>query len=191
MVFFHLFHRYSTRSSSFEQREHFLLLNALFIIIQLRNGTKKAPYREAVFYINLFYFFGKMFLYMEPFAYFCIKIKVMEVKAKFKVVYSKEADDFLNHLPSKIKDKIIYNIAKAKFVIDPELFKKLDDTDIWEFRTFYKKVKYRLLAFWDKDNGADTLVIATHGFIKKTQKTPPQETAKAEEIRKAYFNSKK
>ena len=53
---------------------------------------------------------------MEPFAYICIKIKVMEVKAKFKVVYSKEADDFLNHLPSKIKDKIIYNIAKAKFV---------------------------------------------------------------------------
>ncbi len=38
---------------------------------------------------------------MELFAYFCIKIKVMEVKAKFKVVYSKEADDFLNHLPSK------------------------------------------------------------------------------------------
>lgn len=74
-------------------------------------------------------------------------------------------------------------------MIDPELFKKLDDTDIWEFRTFYKKVKYRLLAFWDKDNGADTLVIATHGFIKKTQKTPPKETAKAEEIRKAYFNS--
>ena len=44
---------------------------------------------------------------MEPFAYICIKIKVMEVKAKFKVVYSKEADDFLNHLPSKIKDKKI------------------------------------------------------------------------------------
>ena len=78
------------------------------------------------------------------------------------------ADDFLNNLPTKIKDKIIYNIAKAKFVIDPELFKKLDDTDIWEFRTFYNKVKYRLLAFWDKDNGTNTLVIATHGFIKKT-----------------------
>ena len=84
-----------------------------------------------------------------------------------------------------------YNIAKAKFVIDPELFKKLDDTDIWEFRTFYNKVKYRLLAFWDKDNGTNTLVIATHGFIKKTQKTPPKEIAKAEDIRKAYFNSKK
>ena len=53
-------------------------------------------------------------------------------------------------------------------MIDPELFKKLDDTDIWEFRTFYNKVKYRLLAFWDKDNGTNTLVIATHVFIKKT-----------------------
>lgn len=76
-------------------------------------------------------------------------------------------------------------------MIDPELFKKLDDTDIWEFRTFYNKVKYRLLAFGDKDNGTNTLVIATHGFIKKTQKTPPKEIAKAEDIRKAYFNSKK
>ncbi|KAA3168335.1 type II toxin-antitoxin system RelE/ParE family toxin, partial [Akkermansia sp. BIOML-A61] len=55
----------------------------------------------------------------------------------------------------------------------------------------YNKVKYRLLAFWDKDNGTNTLVIATHGFIKKTQKTPPKEIAKAEDIRKAYFNSKK
>ena len=50
--------------------------------------------------------------------------------------------------------------------------------------------QYRLLAFWDKVNGTDTLVIATHGFIKKTQKTPPKEIAKAEEIRTRYFNAK-
>ena len=125
---------------------------------------------------------------MEPFAYICIKIKVMEVKAKFKVVYSKEADDFLNHLPSKIKDKIIYNIAKAKFVIDPELFKKLDDTDIWESSGyFYKKVKYRLLAFWDKDNGADTLVIATHGFIKKISKNTAQRNSQSRRDQKSIF----
>lgn len=111
-------------------------------------------------------------------------------KAKFKVIYSKDADDFLNQLPQKIKEKIIYNIAKSKFVIDPELFKKLDNTDIWEFRTLYNKIQYRLLAFWDKTSGIDTLVIATHGFIKKSQKTPPKEIAKAEEIRKAYLNSK-
>lgn len=28
----------------------------------------------------------------------------------------------------------------------------------------------RLLAFWDKTDSEQTLVLATHGFIKKTQK---------------------
>lgn len=51
-------------------------------------------------------------------------------------------------------------------------------------------MQYRLLAFWDKVNGTDTLVIATHGFIKKTQKTPSKEIAKAEEIRTRYFKAK-
>lgn len=115
----------------------------------------------------------------------------MEAKEKFKVILSKEADDFLSKLESKIKDKIIYNIRKSTYIMDPELFKKLDDTDIWEFRTHYNRIQYRLLAFWDKTSGVDTLVIATHGFIKKTQKTPQKEIMRAEEIRKMYFNSKK
>lgn len=38
---------------------------------------------------------------------------------------------------------------------------------------------------------AETLVIATHGIVKKTQKTPSKEIAKAEEIRKLYFELKK
>lgn len=36
----------------------------------------------------------------------------------------------------------------------------------------------------------ETLVIATHGIVKKTQKTPLKEIAKAEEIRKEYFHNK-
>ena len=59
----------------------------------------------------------------------------MEENARFKVVLSKEARLFLKGLSSKISDKITYNIRKATSVIDPVLFKKLDDTDIWEFRT--------------------------------------------------------
>lgn len=47
---------------------------------------------------------------------------------------------------------------------------------------------YRLLAFWDNEVGS--LVIATHGFIKKTQKTPINEIAKAEALRKEYFSNK-
>lgn len=114
----------------------------------------------------------------------------MELKARFKVIMSSEADAFLDTLRQDIKDKIVYNVDKvANRYMDKDLFKKLDGTDIWEFRTLYKGIQYRLLAFWDTD--AETLVIATHGFVKKTQKTPSKEINKAEAIRKLYFNSKK
>mgnify|MGYP000616811027 FL=1 len=114
----------------------------------------------------------------------------MELKARFKVIMSSEADAFLDTLRQDIKDKIVYNVDKvANGYMDKDLFKKLDGTDIWEFRTLYKGIQYRLLAFWDTD--AETLVIATHGFVKKTQKTLSKEINKAEAIRKLYFNSKK
>ncbi|MDE7346859.1 MAG: type II toxin-antitoxin system RelE/ParE family toxin [Muribaculaceae bacterium] len=48
---------------------------------------------------------------------------------------------------------------------------------------------YRLFAFWDKDE--NTLVVATHGLVKKTQKTPKNEIKKAQAIRKEYFDNKK
>ena len=114
----------------------------------------------------------------------------MELKARFKVIMSSEADAFLDTLRQDIKDKIVYNVDKvANGYMDKDLFKKLDGTDIWEFRTLYKGIQYRLLAFWDTD--AETLVIATHGFVKKTQKTPSKEINTSEAIRKLYFNSKK
>lgn len=72
--------------------------------------------------------------------------------------------------------------------MDKELFKKLND-NIWEFRTRYMGMTYRLLAFWDNETG--NLVVATHGFIKKTQKTPENEIARAEALRKEYFETKK
>lgn len=115
----------------------------------------------------------------------------METKRKFKVIMSSEADAFLCTLRSEVRAKIIYNVDKvANGHIDKDLFKKLDDTDgIWEFRTLYRGIHYRLFAFWDTDE--ETLVIATHGFVKKMQKTPQKEIAKAEAIRKIYFNKKK
>lgn len=69
-----------------------------------------------------------------------------------------------------------------------ELFKKLEKSEIWEFRTLYNGIAYRLFAFWDTEE--KTLVVATHGIIKKTQKTPSKEIAKAEAIRKEYFKNK-
>ena len=80
------------------------------------------------------------------------------------------------------------NIRKAKYVLDPKLFKKLDGTDIWEFRTKFDGIQYRLLAFWD--TSTNSLVVATHGFIKKEQKTPKQQIKRADEIRIMYFKMK-
>jgi phage-related protein len=81
----------------------------------------------------------------------------------------------------------IFKVEEGVMKVD--IFKKLENTEIWEFRTLYNGICYRLFSFWDTEE--ETLVIATHGIIKKTQKTPLKEIAKAEEIRKEYFNSKK
>jgi len=108
---------------------------------------------------------------------------------KFKVEFLEEAAEFLDNLDEKVRDKIIYNITKATYSNDNELFKKLTD-NVWEFRTLYNKTHYRLFAFWDKTDKADTLVISTHGLIKKTDKTPMSDLDKAERLRKTYFKLK-
>lgn len=113
----------------------------------------------------------------------------MKLLPKIKVILSESVFDFLGELPQGAKNKIIYKIDKvANGHIDMELFKKLENTDIWEFRTQFNKTQYRLLAFWDTD--IETLIIATHGFIKKTQKTPQKEINKAVSFRKEYFEAK-
>lgn len=114
----------------------------------------------------------------------------MKAKEKFKVVYYTDALEFLQKVELKTREKIVYNIDKARFTLDPKLFKKLTGSDVWEFRTLYNGKQYRLLAFWDKTKDIDTLVIATHGFIKKTDRTPTKEIDRAHEIMKEYFELK-
>ncbi|HEY4788095.1 MAG TPA: type II toxin-antitoxin system RelE/ParE family toxin [Bacteroidales bacterium] len=108
---------------------------------------------------------------------------------KFKVRFLEEAKVFLDSLDEKAREKIIYNIRKAQVSNDKELFKKLTD-EIWEFRTLFNKIHYRLFAFWDRTENIDTVVISTHGLIKKTDKTPKADLDKAERLRKLYFEQK-
>lgn len=108
---------------------------------------------------------------------------------KFEVVFLENAIDFLEKLDNKVRLKIYYNIDKAKLLNDPKLFKKLT-ADIWEFRTKYQGLQYRLFAFWDKTNNKETLVISTHGIVKKVDKVPKSDIDKANEIRKDYFKNK-
>jgi phage-related protein len=109
--------------------------------------------------------------------------------AKFTVVFLEDAAKFLDGLSEKVRDKIIYNITKARFSNDKNLFKKLR-LEIWEFRTLFNKTHYRLIAFWDKTEKTNTIVIVTHGLIKKKDKTPQTDLDKAEQVRKIYFELK-
>ena len=107
----------------------------------------------------------------------------------FEIIFLDEAFKFLRGLEKKHYEKILYNIRKSQIQPDPVLFKKLNN-EIWEFRTLYQGLQYRLLAFWDKTSATETLVISTHGFIKKRSKVPDQEIEKASSSREKYFTDK-
>jgi phage-related protein len=112
------------------------------------------------------------------------------MKSKFEVLFMTEAREFLADLDDKVREKIIFNVDKAKIHNDKELFKKLSG-EIWEFRTLFNKTYYRLFAFWDKTSKINTFVIATHGIIKKTGKIPENELERAKILRARYFNNNK
>lgn len=107
----------------------------------------------------------------------------------FETLFLEEADKFISQLDLKTAKKVFYNIDLAEQTNDPKLFKKLKK-DIWEFRTQYLGLQIRLLAFWDKTGDKETLVIATHGFIKKIDKVPDNEIARAVKIKEKYFDNK-
>jgi phage-related protein len=108
---------------------------------------------------------------------------------KFEIEFLEDAIKFLRSLDEKVINKVIYNIDKAKHHNDPKLFKKLND-NIWEFRTEFNTIQYRFLAFWDKTDNKNVLVIASNGFVKKKDKVPDKEINKAENLRKLYFGIK-
>lgn len=108
----------------------------------------------------------------------------------FKTRFLDQANKFVAGLDQKAIRKLFYNIDLAEQTNDPRLFKKLRD-EIWEFRVRYGNNQIRLLAFWDKTDNLNTLVFATHGFIKKVDKVPDNEIERALNIREKYFESKK
>lgn len=132
-----------------------------------------------------------MFPEKELFCYICRVIqKYIMDRQIFRLVLMEEARAFIRSLPQAAREKVYYNIRKVKGGYkDIELFKKLENSEIWEFRTLYNGIAYRLFAFWDTET--ETLVVATHGIVKKTQKTPSKEIAKAEEVRRKYIEAKK
>ena len=69
-------------------------------------------------------------------------------------------------------------------VVPTPYFKKLTGTeDIWECRIQFASNAYRIFCFFEENS----VVVLTHGIVKKTQKTPRQEIERAEAHRRNYL----
>lgn len=109
---------------------------------------------------------------------------------RFDTKLLEEAFEFVQKQDLKVRKKIFQNIRRSEQHSDPKFFKKLSN-DIWEFRTLYSGIQYRLLAFWDKEDKTETLIFVTHGIVKKTSKVDKKEIDKADNIRTIYLKNKK
>jgi phage-related protein len=91
-------------------------------------------------------------------------------------------DEFLDSLPSKVAQKVawVLRLVQELDIVPTQYFKKLSDTEeIWECRMVFGGNTYRILGFF---HGHNSLVL-THGFMKKTPRTPAEEIRKAEQLK--------
>ena len=109
-----------------------------------------------------------------------------------KVIFYKTAngkcpvEEFLDSLPGRVVQKVVWVLKLLEDLefIPAIYFSKMSGTDdIWECRIKQGSNIYRIFAFWKGNE-----IVLTHGFIKKTQKTPRNEIEKAENYKKEYFN---
>lgn len=99
-------------------------------------------------------------------------------------------DEFLDTLSSKQAQKVawVLNLIEELDIVPGQYFQKMVSTDdIWEARVKIGSNIFRLLGFFD----GSELVVMSHAFQKKTQKTPLQAIRLAEERKRDYFRRKK
>ncbi len=94
-------------------------------------------------------------------------------------------EDFLDSLPDKDARKVTWVLSLIEDLekVPASYFKKLVGTDIWECRAG----RYRILCFV----AGNSMVVLTHGFVKKSQKTPTSEIERAAAYRKDFLNRRR
>ncbi len=95
-------------------------------------------------------------------------------------------EEFLNSLPAKVAQKVtwVLSLLEDLDVVPSSYFKKLADTEkIWECRIQFGSNIYRIFCFFEEN----AVIVLTHGFIKKSQKTPKSEIEKAEAYRRDFL----
>jgi phage-related protein len=98
--------------------------------------------------------------------------------------------DFIDSLPGKAAQKVIWTLSLLEEMgnLPSSYFKKLVNTeDIWEVRVSLGSDTYRIFCFF----AGNSVVVLTHGLVKKTQKTPHGEIERAEAYKREYSARRK
>jgi len=98
--------------------------------------------------------------------------------------------EFLDTLSSKQAQKTawVIKLVEDLDVVPRQYFQKMPNTDdLWEIRVSVGRNIFRFLGFFD----GRKLVVLSHAFQKKTQKTLRQAIRIAEERKRDYFRRKK
>ena len=89
-------------------------------------------------------------------------------------------------MPAKAAQKVtwVLSLLEDLDIVPSSYFKKLIGTEeIWECRIQSGSNTYRIFCFFLNNS----VVVLTHGLVKKRQKTPKQEIEKAEAYRKDFL----
>jgi len=116
-------------------------------------------------------------------------VRHLEVIFYDKADGTKPAKDFISGLAPKMRAKMlrVVDFLEANGSELREPYSKPLDDGIFELRAQVGSDTSRVLYFFVVGGKA----ILTHGFIKKTQKTPPAEIEKAKGYRTEYLSKRK
>ncbi len=97
--------------------------------------------------------------------------------------------DFFDSLPGKVVEKITWTLKLVEDLeqVPSTYFTKLADSEeIWECKVACESNSYRLFCFF----AGNSLIVLTHGFVKKTRKAPRAEIKKAERYRRDFLTNR-
>jgi phage-related protein len=104
-------------------------------------------------------------------------------KREDKIIYQTELYDELNDtLKEKIVARIVFLADQTPPILNDNVSKKVKN-DLFELRIEVGNTRIRLFYFYFKKR-----IIITHGFIKKSRKTPRDEIKRAEKLMKLFIN---
>jgi len=99
-------------------------------------------------------------------------------------------EEFLDSLESAAARKVTWTLKLLEDLpmVPSRFFKKLEGSaQIWECRVSFRSNAYRILCFF----AGNSVIVLTHGFMKKSRKTPKAEIQKAEALRRDFLERRK